>query len=176
MIAAIFVYLPKSVSLKIDNIRKEYDPKYHRIKPHITIVPPFKISPEELSKRLKNLEKEIETIKPFEIEIGDVGFFTRNRKYLPYLKAPHPELERIKKLGLKHLLRKNNLEVRNTIFHITLGRDVRKKEIENILAKASKLKGRKIKIEKIFIVSINNNEPWQIYKELILKNRNKPNS
>lgn len=67
---------------KIDEIRRKYDPLSDLVRPHITLVFPFKseISAEELSDQIK---KAVKGISPFEIELG--GFSTQQDKFGNYL-------------------------------------------------------------------------------------------
>lgn len=56
----------------IDNIRKQYDPLYDLVQPHITLVFPFEshISNEELAKVLK---LRLQEIQPFELKLGGIS-------------------------------------------------------------------------------------------------------
>lgn len=56
----------------IDNIRKQYDPLYELVQPHITLVFPFEsqISNEELAEILK---VRLQGIKPFELKLGGIS-------------------------------------------------------------------------------------------------------
>ena len=66
----------------IDEIRCKYDPLSNLVRPHITLVFPFKsdITAEALADQIK---KAINGISPFEIELG--GFSTQQDKFGNYL-------------------------------------------------------------------------------------------
>lgn len=66
----------------IDKIRCKYDPLSNLVRPHITLVFPFKseITTEAISNQIK---KAVEGICPFEIELG--GFSTQQDKFGNYL-------------------------------------------------------------------------------------------
>ncbi|MGN0180868.1 MAG: 2'-5' RNA ligase family protein [Candidatus Ornithomonoglobus sp.] len=67
---------------KIDEIRSKYDPLSDLVRPHITLVFPFKseTSTERLSEQIKNAVK---GISPFEIKL--TGFSTEQSKFGNYL-------------------------------------------------------------------------------------------
>lgn len=66
----------------IDEIRRKYDPLSNLVRPHITLVFPFKseVTTEALSDQIK---KAVKGISPFEIELG--GFSTQQDKFGNYL-------------------------------------------------------------------------------------------
>lgn len=65
MQALAVVHFPKINSDKIDHLRKNYDPKWHIIPPHITIISPVSdISENQL---IEHVENSINDVKPFSI-------------------------------------------------------------------------------------------------------------
>ena len=110
----------------IDEIRRKYDPLSNLVRPHITLVFPFKseITTEALSDQIK---KAVKDISPFEIELE--GFSTQQDKFGNYL------FLNVKR-GVEHLKKLNlNLYDRKPPFlyypHMTVGKFENKEQLEN---------------------------------------------
>lgn len=72
------VYFPSIDTTTINSFRKNYDPMYEIIAPHVTIVFPFKYLPEE--KIVRHIQKMIEKQKSFPIHLH--GFIKSFDHYL----------------------------------------------------------------------------------------------
>lgn len=111
---------------KIDEIRRKYDPLSNLVRPHITLVFPFKseITTKVLSDHIK---KAVEGISPFKIELG--GFSTQKDKFGNYLFLNV-------KIGAKYL-KKLNLNLYNGkppfpyYPHMTVGKFENIEQLEN---------------------------------------------
>ena len=157
------IIFPKFNNIElIQNIRKEYDPLYNSISPHITVVFPFinDISDEELQSIVTN---SLSSIEPFKLVMNGI---TANGDYL-FLNVKNGNDEIIK---IKDLLYSNlSFEYNNHytyIPHITVGVT---SDIDNALLKLSDFNNEfETIIDTISIEMIDEDEKSNIIYEINL--------
>lgn len=76
--SALVVILPEELTHDIERIRQQYDKRYHRWMPHITLVFPFvdeELSEDELQGVLNKVRDVTSHTKPFELSFSSFGSF-----------------------------------------------------------------------------------------------------
>ncbi len=154
---------------KIEEVRRRYNPDSHKLKPHISLVYPFKdINQEKLYEHIQN---SIKSIKPFKINLK--GLKKSAKEYYLYLlvdKGTSNILRLYKSLNKDLLKDFKNKDMPRYIPHLSLGIFRNKKDIDRVI---NKLKKEKLKAEyiinEIYLLNLNKDLRIKSIKKFKLK-------
>lgn len=165
--SALTIIPPKDICDNIDVIRSVYDDAYGRWMPHSNIIFPY-ISEEDFLTLREQIEKEMATIEPFEVQLNKFGFFGAKKKNICWL-APETDKDQIRQIYDKTIKYTPYL-AKNKEFnaHITLG-NLPKQETQTKLAEWSKTwKPTSFVVDRLYIITRVGEEPFKIKYEIKL--------
>lgn len=165
----IAILLPDDIAKDINAIQQKYNNRRWNIAlpPHITLVPPM-IVEKPLSEISKLVDESIKNIKPFNIELGDIGYFIHKHHVIYQEAKITSEL-----LGVAKSLNNNCQKIAKEIkkydkfvAHATLSNDLNKKEFNERFPQIKKeITERSFVCDRIALLSKDpNQDKWKIEK------------
>jgi len=150
---ALTLIIPQEFTMAINVIRCKYDHAYPRWMPHINFMFPF-VPPEQFEDAKERLTTAFANVKPFDVSLNDIGYFTQKGNVSFHLKTN----DQSKLDNLFQIIRTAlpEVPVKHPTFkaHMTLGKckkrefDTIKNEIENTI----QLHMVKIKVDAVHII------------------------
>lgn len=161
MVKRCIMIFPKFDNMEvIDELRREFDPLYEHVPPHITLVFPFDSDISTLDLK-EHLVKSVKGLRPFHLQMQGIGRGVGNYLFLNVVQGQTEIKELQKRLyrGIIEPYLPDFLDLEQYIPHLTLGRIADQTEFESAVNQCSRIKDIFIdKIKQISVEIIDANE------------------